>query len=49
MVAILKVYVVMDLFPGEILTKLVMCYLLKAENYWNSAQINVSSSLNFVE
>ena len=49
MVAILKVCVVRDLFPGEILTKLVICYLLKAENYWNSAQINLSSSLNFAE
>ena len=40
-------YEVRDLFPWEILTKMVIQYLLKVETYWNSAQINLSSNLNF--
>ena len=41
------VYEVRDLFPWEILTKMVIQYLSKVEKQWNSAQINLSSTLNF--
>ena len=42
-----KLYEVRDLIPWEILTKMVIWYVLKVEKYWNSAQINLSSTLNF--
>ena len=44
---LVKVYVVRDLFPWEMLTKMVISCLLNVEKIWNSAQINLSSTLNF--
>ena len=40
-------YEVRDLFPWEMLTRIVIPYLLNFETMWNSAQINLSSTLNF--
>ena len=40
-------YVVKDLFPWEMFTKMVISCLLIVEKIWNSAQINLSSALNF--
>ena len=44
---VLKIYEVRDLFPWEILTKMVISCLQNVEKIWNSAQINLSSTLNF--
>ena len=43
----LSMYEVRDLFPWEILTKMVIQYLLKVEKQWNYAQIKLSSTFNF--
>ena len=40
-------YEVRELFPWEILTKTVTSFFLNVEKIWNSAQINLSSTLNF--
>ena len=40
-------YEVRDLFPWEMFTKMVISCLLNIEKIWNSAQINLSSTLNF--
>ena len=42
-----KWYEVRDIFPWEMFTKMVISCLLNVENIWNSAQINLSSTLNF--
>ena len=42
------VYEVMDLFPWEMITKMAISFLLNVEKNWNSAQINLSSTLNFL-
>ena len=44
-----KLYVVRDLFPWEMLTKMVISCLLNVEQIWNSAQINLISILNFYQ
>ena len=41
-------YEVRDLFPWEMITKMVISCLLNVEKMWNSAQINLSSTLNFL-
>ena len=41
------IFEVRDLFPWEMLTKMVISCLLDNEKIWNSAQINLSSTLNF--
>ena len=41
------VYEVKDLFPWEMFTNMVISCLLNVDNIWNSAQINLSSTLNF--
>ena len=41
-------YEVRDLFPWEMIIKMVISYLLNVEKIWNSAQINLSSTLNFL-
>ena len=41
------IYEVRDLFPWEMFTKMVISFLLNVEKIWNSAQINLSSTLNF--
>ena len=41
-------YEVRDLFPWEIITKIVISCLLKVDKIWNSAQIILSSTLNFL-
>ena len=40
-------YEVRDLFPWEMFTKMVISCLLNVEKIWHSAQINLSSTLNF--
>ena len=40
-------YEVRDLFPWEMFIKMVISCLLNVEKIWNSAQINLSSTLNF--
>ena len=40
-------YEVRDLFPWAILTKTMISYFLNIEKIWNSAQIKLSSTLNF--
>ena len=40
-------YEVRDLFPWEMFTKMVISCLQNVEKIWNSAQINLSSTLNF--
>ena len=42
------VYEVRDLFPWEMLTKTAISCFLNVEKIWNSAQINLSSTLNFL-
>ena len=42
------IYEVRDLFPWEMITKMVISCLLNVEKIWNSAQINLSSTLNFL-
>ena len=41
-------YEVRDLFPWEMITKMVISFLLNVEKIWNSAQINLSSTLKFL-
>ena len=43
------IYEVRDLFPWEMLTKMVISCLLNVEKIWNSAQINLSSTLNIYQ
>ena len=43
------VYEVRDLFPWEMPTKMVISCLLNVEKICNSAQINLSSILNFYQ
>ena len=45
----LHIYEVRDLFPWEMITKMVISCLLNVEKIWNSAQINLSSTLNFLK
>ena len=40
-------YEVRDLFPWEMLTKTAISCFLNVQKFWNSAQINLSSTLNF--
>ena len=42
-----ELYEVRDLFPWEMFTKMVISCLLNVEKIWNSAQLNLSSTLNF--
>ena len=42
-----SVYEVRDLFPWEMVTKMLISCVLNVEKIWNSAQINLSSTLNF--
>ena len=42
-------YEVRDLFPLEMLTKMGISYLLNVEKTWNSAQLNLSPTLNFYQ
>ena len=43
------VYEDRDLFPWEMVTKMLISCLLNVEKIWNSAQINLSSTLNFLK
>ena len=43
------VYEVRDLFPCGMLIKMVISCYLNVEKIWNSAQINLSSTLNFYQ
>ena len=42
-----KIYVARDLFPWEMLTKTMISCFLNVGQIWNSAQINLSSTLKF--
>ena len=46
-VTFMEPYEVRDLFPWEMFTKMVISCLLNVEKIWESAQINLSSTLNF--
>ena len=41
------IYEVRDLFPWEMFIKMVISCLIHVKKIWNSAQINLSSTLNF--
>ena len=44
---LIDTYEVRDLFPWEMFTKMVISWLLNFEKIWNSAQIDLSSTLDF--
>ena len=46
---LVNIYEVRDLFPWEMFTKMVISFLMNVEKIWNSAQINLSSTLNFYQ